>query len=347
MQNVDKPVDIDTSGPGAEVELDETKETLVGGEVVQDDKQTYEKKKDHGTDISYENERETKLEDGGSANDANAKSDEPTDVQDEKTESKDQKKELEEYSDGVKRRIAKLTKKMREAERREEAATIYAKSVLAEREKLSSRLAKLDTGFVSEKESRIKSGMEAAVAKLAKAREDGDMKGEVAATAEISRLGYEEARLADLKSQQAESQPQTPTQNQPQEQVEVPRRVDPRAQEWARTNAWFNKDPVMTEGAKVIHRQLTEIEGYDPNSEPDDYYKEIDRRIRLEFPHKFDTTASTETAKPTQTVASATRSSKTSGRKIVKLTPSQVAIANKLGVPLKDYAEQLKITEGV
>ena len=236
---------------------------------------------------------------------------------------------------------------MREAERREEAATIYAKSVLAEKEKLSSKLAKLDTGFVSEKESRIKSGMEAAVAKLAKAREDGDMKGEVAATAEISRLGYEEARLADLKSQQAESKPQTPTQNQPQEQVEVPRRVDPRAQEWARTNAWFNKDPVMTEGAKVIHRQLTEIEGYDPNSEPDDYYKEIDRRIRLEFPHKFDTTASTETAKPTQTVASATRSSKTSGRKIVKLTPSQVAIANKLGVPLKDYAEQLKITEGV
>ena len=334
MQNVDKPVDIDTSGPGAEVELEENKETLV-----------QEQTPTEGT--KDDNQPETNIEDSSSSDDANAKSDEPTDVQDEKTESKDQKKELEEYSDGVKRRIAKLTKKMREAERREEAATIYAKSVLAEKEKLNSRLAKLDTGFVSEKESRIKSGMEAAVAKLAKAREDGDMKGEVAATAEISRLGYEEARLADLKSQQAESQPQTPTQNQPQEQVEVPRRVDPRAQEWARTNAWFNKDPVMTEGAKVIHRQLTEIEGYDPNSEPDEYYKEIDRRIRLEFPHKFDTTASTETAKPTQTVASATRSSKTSGRKIVKLTPSQVAIANKLGVPLKDYAEQLKITEGV
>ena len=334
MQNIDKPVDIDTSGPGAEVELDENKETLV-----------QEQTPTEGT--KDDNQPETNIEDSSSSDDANAKSDEPTDVQDEKKESKDQKKELEEYSDGVKRRIAKLTKKMREAERREEAATIYAKSVLAEKEKLNSRLAKLDTGFVSEKESRIKSGMEAAVAKLAKAREDGDMKGEVAATAEISRLGYEEARLADLKSQQAESQPQTPTQNQPQEQVEVPRRVDPRAQEWARTNAWFNKDPVMTEGAKVIHRQLTEIEGYDPNSEPDEYYKEIDRRIRLEFPHKFDTTASTETAKPTQTVASATRSSKTSGRKIVKLTPSQVAIANKLGVPLKDYAEQLKITEGV
>ena len=322
MQEEEKTVDIDTSGPDTEVELPEIKEEV--------------------NETTNDNTEST---------DTPEKPSEQLDVQDNKEnegqKDTEQKKELDEYSEGVKRRIAKLTKKMREAERREEAATIYAKSVLAEKEKLSSKLAKLDTGFVSEKESRIKSGMEAAVAKLAKAREDGDMKGEVAATAEISRLGYEEARLADLKSQQAESQPQTPTQNQPQEQVEVPRRVDPRAQEWARTNAWFNKDPVMTEGAKVIHRQLTEIEGYDPNSEPDEYYKEIDRRIRLEFPHKFDTNASTETAKPTQTVASATRSSKTSGRKIVKLTPSQVAIANKLGVPLKDYAEQLKITEGV
>ena len=102
----------------------------------------------------------------------------------------------------------------------------------------------------------------------------------------------------------------------------------------------------MTEGAKVIHRQLTEIEGYDPNTEPEEYYSEVDRRIRLEFPHKF-AIVSDSTNKPTQTVASATRSSKTSGRKIVRLTPSQVAIAKKLGVPLKDYAEQLKITEGV
>ena len=127
----------------------------------------------------------------------------------------------------------------------------------------------------------------------------------------------------------------------------MPRQVDPRARNWAQKNAWFNKDPIMTEGAKVIHRQLTEIEGYDPNTEPEEYYSEVDRRIRLEFPHKFDTTATQESTKPTQTVASATRASKSSGRKIVKLTPSQVAIAKKLGVPLKDYAEQLKITEGV
>ncbi len=188
--------------------------------------------------------------------------------------------------------------------------------------------------------------MEAAVAKLAKAREESDLKAEVAASAEISRLGYEEARLADLKARQAEKKTETPV-NQPQEQVEPQRQVDPRAREWAQKNTWFNKDPIMTEGAKVIHRQLTEIEGYDPNTEPEEYYSEVDRRIRLEFPHKFDTVAAKETTKPTQTVASATRASKSSSRKIVKLTPSQVAIAKKLGVPLKDYAEQLKITEGV
>jgi hypothetical protein len=337
MQDTDKPVNIDTSGPGAEVELDSVKEELIEETIVEEKP---------GTDKSYENERETKLEDGGSADDANAKSDEPTDVQ-ASEENTEKKKELDEYSDGVKRRIAKLTKKMRESERREEAATIYAKSVLAEKEALSSRLSKLDTGFVAEKENRIKSGMEAAVAKLAKAREESDLKAEVAATAEISRLGYEEARLSDLKARQAEQKVQTPVPQQQQE-VEMPRQVDARARDWARKNDWFNKDAVMTEGAKVIHRQLTEIEGYDPNSDAEEYYSEVDRRIRLEFPHKFVTMEEDTIRKsPTQTVASATRVNKTSGRKIVRLTPSQVAIAKKLGVPLKDYAEQLKITEGV
>ena len=338
MQDTDKPVNIDTSGPGAEVELDSVKEELIEETIVED--------KIPAEDKSHENERETKLEDGGSADDAIAKSDEPTDVQ-ASEENTEKKKELDEYSDGVKRRIAKLTKKMRESERREEAATIYAKSVLAEKEALSSRLSKLDTGFVAEKENRIKSGMEAAVAKLAKAREESDLKAEVAATAEISRLGYEEARLSDLKARQAEQKVQTPVPQQQQE-VEMPRQVDARARDWARKNDWFNKDAVMTEGAKVIHRQLTEIEGYDPNSDAEEYYSEVDRRIRLEFPHKFVTIEEDTIRKsPTQTVASATRVNKTSGRKIVRLTPSQVAIAKKLGVPLKDYAEQLKITEGV
>jgi hypothetical protein len=338
MQDTDKSVDIDTSGPGAEVELDSVKEDLIEEAVVED--------KTPAEDKSHENERETKLEDGGSADNTVEKYDESTNVQDK--EPTEKKKELEEYSEGVKRRIAKLTKKMRESERREEAATIYAKSVLAEKEALSARLSKLDTGFVSEKENRIKAGMEAAVAKLAKAREENDLKAEVAASAEISRLGYEEARLSDLKARQAEKKTETSTpQEQVQQPVDAPRQVDSRAREWARNNEWFNKDPIMTEGAKVIHRQLTEIEGYDPNTEPEEYYSEVDRRIRLEFPHKFDTNANQESTKPTQTVASATRVNKSSGRKIVKLTPSQVAIAKKLGVPLKDYAEQLKITEGV
>ena len=330
-------IDIDTSGPGAEVTLDEPKETLVEESSTQEISD--DKNKEEG--VTFDNE----------SNDTPEKPIEQPNVQASEEENTEQKKELEEYSDGVKRRIAKLTKKMREAERREEAATVYAKSVLAEKEQLSSRLTKLDTGFVSEKEGRIKSGMEAAVSKLAKAREENDLKAEVAASAEISRLGYEEARLSDLKARQADQKAtqalEMERQQQYQSPVEEPRRVDSRARDWASKNAtWFNRDPVMTEGAKVIHRQLTEVEGYDPNADADEYYTEVDRRIRVEFPHKFDI-VSDSTNKPTQTVASATRSSKTSGRKTVKLSPSQVAIARKLGVPLKDYAEQLKITEGV
>ena len=330
-------IDIDTSGPGAEVTLDEPKETLVEESSTQEISD--DKNKEEG--VTFDNE----------SNDTPEKPIEQPNVQASEEENTEQKKELEEYSDGVKRRIAKLTKKMREAERREEAATVYARSVLAEKEQLSSRLTKLDTGFVSEKEGRIKSGMEAAVSKLAKAREENDLKAEVAASAEISRLGYEEARLSDLKARQADQKAtqalEMERQQQYQSPVEEPRRVDSRARDWASKNAtWFNRDPVMTEGAKVIHRQLTEVEGYDPNADADEYYTEVDRRIRVEFPHKFDI-VSDSTNKPTQTVASATRSSKTSGRKTVKLSPSQVAIARKLGVPLKDYAEQLKITEGV
>ena len=329
-------IDIDTSGPGAEVTLDEPKENLVEESSTQE--------------ISDDTNKEEGVTFDNESNDTPEKPSEPLDVQ-EGEKNTEQKKELEEYSDGVKRRIAKLTKKMREAERREEAATVYAKSVLAEKDPLNSRLTKLDTGFVSEKEGRIKSGMEAAVSKLAKAREENDLKAEVAASAEISRLGYEEARLSDLKARQADQKAtqalEMERQQQYQSPVEEPRRVDSRARNWASKNAtWFNRDPVMTEGAKVIHRQLTEVEGYDPNTDADEYYMEVDRRIRVEFPHKFDI-VSDSTNKPTQTVASATRSSKTSGRKTVKLSPSQVAIARKLGVPLKDYAEQLKITEGV
>ena len=312
MQEEEKTVDIDTSGPDTEVELPETKEEV----------------------------NET-TNDNSESTDTSEKPSEQLDVQDNKEnegqKDTEQKKELDDYSDGVKRRIAKLTKKMREAERREEAATLYARGVLDEQEKLKARLAKVDTNYVSELEGRIKSGMEAAVAKLAKARDENNIKDEVAAQAEIARLGYEEARLGDLKSRQTKVEEKPILQ--PEEYVQpVQRRVDPRAQEWAEKNTWFNKDAVMTEGAKAIHRQLVEEEGYDPINQPEEYYSEIDKRISLEFPHKF-AKKETETTKPTQTVASATRSSKT-GRKTQRLTPSEVAIAKKLGVPLDKYAEQ-------
>ena len=323
-QEQEKMVDIDTSGPGIEVELPEEKEN---------------------ENVQTNNDTVNNVDTSNQSVDASSSVEEKTEETKEES-NEEKKKELDDYSDGVKRRIAKLTKKMREAERREEAATLYAKSVLAEQEKLKSRLAKVDTDYVSEMEGRIKSGMEAAVAKLAKAREENNLQAEVAAQAEISRLGYEEARLSDMKVKETTKKEQKPVE-QPEEQYVPQRRIDPKAQEWADKNTWFNKDIVMTEGAKVIHRQLVEEEGYDPISNAEEYYQEIDRRMALEFPHKFAKNTEETTNKPTQTVASATRSSK-SGRKVQRLTPSEVAIAKKLGVSLDEYAKQKRLmnTEG-
>ena len=324
-QEQEKMVDIDTSGPGIEVELPEEKEN---------------------ENVQTDNDTVNNVDTSGQSVDASSSVEEKTEETKTEETNEEKKKELDDYSDGVKRRIAKLTKKMREAERREEAATLYAKSVLAEQEKLKSRLAKVDTDYVSEMEGRIKSGMEAAVAKLAKAREENNLQAEVAAQAEISRLGYEEARLSDMKVKETTKKEQKPVE-QPEEQYIPQRRIDPKAQEWADKNTWFNRDIVMTEGAKAIHRQLVEEEGYDPISNAEEYYQEIDRRIALEFPHKFAKNKEETTNKPTQTVASATRSSK-SGRKVQRLTPSEVAIAKKLGVSLDEYAKQKRLmnTEG-
>ena len=324
-QEQEKMVDIDTSGPGIEVELPEEKEN---------------------ENVQTNNDTVNNVDTSDKSVDASSSVEEKTEETKTEETNEEKKKELDDYSDGVKRRIAKLTKKMREAERREEAATLYAKSVLAEQEKLKSRLAKVDTDYVSEMEGRIKSGMEAAVAKLAKAREENNLQAEVAAQAEISRLGYEEARLSDMKVKETTKKEQKPVE-QPEEQYIPQRRIDPKAQEWADKNTWFNRDIVMTEGAKAIHRQLVEEEGYDPISNAEEYYQEIDRRIALEFPHKFAKNTEETTNKPTQTVASATRSSK-SGRKVQRLTPSEVAIAKKLGVSLDEYAKQKRLmnTEG-
>jgi len=332
MQEQEKTVDIDTSGPGAEVELPEEQTSESNIEVSND---TADKD-------SVESNDSTEKSDEQSTVQADTTTDQGTEKKAEETED-EKKKELEDYSEGVKRRIAKLTRKMREAERREQAALDYAKKVQAEQESLKSRFTKLDTGYVSEMENRIKSSMEAAAAKLARAREDGDLKAEIAAQTEISKLGYEEAKLSEIKSRQTEPKAEEKVVQQPQIQAqtqEQPINPDPKAQQWAQKNTWFGQDEAMTYTAFSLHKKLVEEEGYDPQS--DEYYSEIDKRIKLEFPHKFGSVDRNTTSKPTQVVASANRSSKP-GRKSVRLTPSQVAIANKLGVPLEEYAKQLNL----
>ncbi len=254
---------------------------------------------------------------------------------------------MEEYSEGVKKRIAKLTKKMREAERQREEALRYAQSIKQERDQYEATATSLDKNYVTEMEGRISSSIAAAQAKLAAARQNEDSKAEVEALTQISQLGYEQGKLAELKTQhqvQETAARDVPVQNTRQPVQQAPAR-DPKAEAWAEENEWFGKDNAMTYTAFDLHRKLTEEEGMDPQS--DEYYREVDRRIRLEFPHKFDRPVEEkQTTKPTQNVASATRSTK-SGRKQVRLTSSQVAIARKLGVPLEEYAKQLINTKEV
>ena len=340
----DKTVDLDTSGPGANVELPET---------IKEEDKTFEKEEQKNeANITYDNQPDNTSE----------KSDEQPVVRDQKNEGgevtqkadeekrdkpQDNTQAVEEYSEGVKKRIAKLTKKMREAERQKEEALRYAHSVKQERDQFQTQATSLDKNYATEMEGRISSSIAAAQAKLAAARQNEDSKAEVEALTAISQLGYEQGKLAELKTQHqmeetaAKERPVQPTQ-QPMQQA--PAR-DPKAEAWAEENEWFGKDNAMTYTAFDLHRKLTEEEGMDPQS--DDYYKEVDRRIRLEFPHKFDRPVEEkQTTKPTQNVASATRSTK-SGRKQVRLTSSQVAIARKLGVPLEEYAKQLINTKEV
>ena len=286
------------------------------------------------------------------------KLDEPVDVRDSKDDQdqakkeeveapQEQKKEMEEYSEGVKKRIAKLTRKMSEAERQKEEAVTYAKRVMRERDELTHTAVTLDRDYAVEMENRIKSSLAAAQAKLGASRQADDKKAEVEALTAISQLGYEQGKLAEIKSRQKmeetakeNTRKQGPAAQYPTQPTPSP---DPKAEDWAENNEWFGKDNAMTYTAFDLHRKLTEEEGYDPKS--DSYYQEIDKRIRLEFPQKFGNSVEKTINKPTQNVASATRSTKT-GRKSVKLTPSQVAIAKKLRVPLEEYARQLKLTEG-
>ena len=262
-------------------------------------------------------------------------------------ETKDEKAdELKTYSEGVQKRIAKLTRKMREAERQKEEALAFAQSVKQERDSLQSRFVKADKSYVSEFETRVKSNMEAARSALRTAIEAGDVDAQVKAQEQMATLNADAVRLASLKSQQ-ETEPKIEKQvNVSPSQAEQPVRTDPKAEAWAAKNSWFGNDTAMTYTAFDMHKTLVEKEGYDPQS--DEYYEEIDKRLRVEFPNKFDKVAdtTTEKAKPAQTVASARRPANTGRRKTVKLTPSQVAIAKRLGVPLEEYAKQLNVKEG-
>ena len=260
----------------------------------------------------------------------------------EKTEEK--KDELKEYSEGVQKRIAKLTRKMREAERQKEEAVTFAETAKSKMEAAEKRLSKLDKTYVSEFESRVKTGMAAAKLALKNAIESSDVEAQIAAQEQLANLTVDSSRIAALKAAEPAKEKEVNI-NPQQQRTSV--QSDPKAEAWAAKNSWFGNDSAMTYTAFDIHKKLVEEEGYDPKS--DEYYVEVDKRIRLEFPHKFDKIeeTTTERAKPAQNVASAKRSAPQGRKKTVKLTPSQVAIAKRLGVPLEDYAKQLKITEGV
>tara|TARA_R110000772_G_scaffold114735_1_gene219450 strand:+ start:229 stop:1197 length:969 start_codon:yes stop_codon:yes gene_type:complete len=250
-----------------------------------------------------------------------------------------------EYSEGVQKRIAKLTRKMREAERQREEAIAFADKTNRQKSELEGRLSKLDKSYTSEFESRVKTNMVAARQALKTAIEAQDVDGQVKAQEQIANLTMDGARLNAMKVAE-ESKPKevnvTPQQTRQQAQT------DPMAEAWASENSWFGNDSAMTYTAFDIHKKLVEQEGFDPKSR--EYYTEVDKRIRVEFPHKFDKIGdnTTERAKPAQNVASANRSASTGRKnKTVRLSPSQVAIAKRLGVPLEEYAKQVNITEGV
>jgi len=306
---------------GAEINLDDKGEPEKA-EIVKEEE--IEVEQVPAEDKSFENERETKLE----------KKAEPD--------------ELKEYSEGVQKRIAKLTRKMREAERQREEAVAYAQSIKSQNEEMEGRISKIDNSYVSEFESRVKTGLAAAKLALKNAIESQDVEAQIAAQQQLAALTIDEARVNSIKvaNEQKPKAQEREVNITPQQQRAPQQQSDPRAEDWASRNSWFGNDSAMTYTAFDIHKTLVEKEGFDPQS--NEYYAEVDKRIRLEFPHKFDKVEdnTTERVKPTQNVASAKRSASTGRRKTVKLSPSQVAIAKRLGVPLEAYAKQLKITEG-
>ena len=316
----EKLVDIDTSGQGADIDIKE------------------EEKKDEDIEIDTQ------------PTDTPEKSDESVDVRDSKDDKEPsetkQDEKLEEYSEGVKKRISKLTRKWREAERQKDAAIDYARGIETKRKSWESRYKHLDSAYLKDSETRVKSQLDAVKAKLAAAIEGGDTAKQVEAQTELSTLTTDANRIASEKSRRETYERETPEAPQYREGMARPTpqslpQVDEKAETWADKNKWFGKDKPMTYTAFEHHKDLVESEGMDPTS--NEYYAEIDKRMKLDFPHKFDTTE--KTTKTFQKVASVTRGVKP-GRKTVKLTSSQVQIAKKLGVPLEEYAKQVLNTEG-
>ena len=307
---LDKTVDIDTSGPEVDVAVDEPKVE----EIIET------KEEPIITEVVKE---ET--------------------VKEIKKEQKADDSKLEDYSKGVQSRIAKLTRKMREAERREAAAVEYASSLEKQRKADQDRFTKIDSDYSKKVEEHVKSGMESAQKSLAQAIEAGDAAAQVEANKRIAELAFENAKIQQRQVVQEEKPAQLSDGGKlPERTPQSLPEADPMAEDWAAKNRWFGTNRAMTFTAFEIHKDLVEKEGYDPKS--NEYYEEIDKRIRVDFPHKFDNSGNIQTTRPVQSVASANRSAKT-GRKQMRLTSSQVAIAKKLNVPLEEYARQLKLTK--
>ena len=293
------------------------------------------------------------LDTGRNAVDVELKQEKEVEVEEQKEDKVDQPKEAvkevkkderEEYSKDVQKRIDRMTYKIREAERREKEALAFAKQIKKEKDDLQVKFDKVDDGYVNEFSTRVKSELETAKVALANAVAKGDINAQVEANQNLARLAIEEERIKATEAQRKayeESLKNTgqigdqPVQN----TVQQPK-PDPKAEAWAEKNEWFGKDEAMTYASFGIHKKLVEEEGFNPSS--DEYYEEIDKRLRQEFPQKFNDGGEVQGGKqPAQTVASANRTT-SAGRKTVRLTPSQVAIAKKLGVPLEEYAKYVK-----
>jgi hypothetical protein len=254
--------------------------------------------------------------------------------------------ELDDYSGKVKKRIDKLTARLRETQRREEAALEYARNVRQQNEQLEQRYQKTDTERLQEAQGRVDSHLIALKQVIKKAREEGDIDTETEAQQRLTSMIWEQQRLNETSNQRRqEAQKPKPAQEQP--EILRPRMPEPdlKAEEWAEQNTWFGTNTVMTHTVRGIHMDLVQKEGFDPSS--DEYYSEIDRRMSQIFPSEYGiepTQQNNRTNRPVQTVAPATRSSgvNNSARRSVRLSPSQVAIAKKLGVPLEEYAKYVK-----